>query len=170
MKLSRRHLAIGTAAAATAGLAAWWMLGRARGPRDLPDVAYTLLDGSTHRTAQLRGRVVFVNFWATTCSVCVREMPQIIATHERFAPQGLTTLSVAMQYDPPAAVDDYAKSRHLPFGVAIDNTGAIARAFGDVRATPTSFVIDKTGRVAEFILGEPDFPSLHARLQRLLAA
>ncbi len=170
MKLSRRHLAIATAVAATAGVGLGWGLGRSRGPAALPDVGYTLLDGSTHRTAALRGRVLLVNFWATTCNVCVREMPQIVATHERFAPQGLVTLAVAMSYDPPAAVDDYARSRRLPFGVAIDNTGEIARAFGDVRATPTSFVIDRQGRVAEAILGEPDFPALQARLAALLAA
>lgn len=167
MKLSRRHLAIGTLAAGSA--VGGWLAWRPR-ERHLPAVDYTLLDGQRANTAGLRGQVVLVNFWATTCSVCVKEMPQIVATHQRFAPQGLQTLAVAMQYDPPAAVDDYAKSRRLPFGVAIDNTGAIARAFGGIDATPTSFVIDKRGVIVAHWLGEPDFPALHQKLAAWLAA
>lgn len=134
-----------------------------------PEFQYTLLDGSRHGSAALRGKVVLVNFWATTCAVCVREMPQIVATHQRFAGRGFETLAVAMRYDPPASVAYYAESRKLPFGVVIDNTGVIARAFDDVRATPTTFVIDKQGRVALRVVGEPDFAALHRRLDALLA-
>ena len=104
------------------------------GPRQpAPDVGYTLLDGRSP-TEQWRGKVVLVNFWATSCAVCVTEMPHIVATHERFRSRGFETLAVAMSYDPPASVADFAQSRRLPFGVAIDNTGAIAKSFGDIRA------------------------------------
>jgi peroxiredoxin len=133
-----------------------------------PDVAYTLLDGSTGRTAALRGQVVLVNFWATSCAPCIRAMPGLVTTYQQFAPRGLTTLAVAMQYDAPAAVSQFAQVRQLPFGVVIDNTGAVARAFGDVRITPTTFVIDKRGAIAWHSSGEPDTPRLHALLARLL--
>src|SRR5690242_5443028 len=88
-----------------------------------PQVGYPLLDGTKADTAQLQGKVVLMKFWATTCSVCVAEMPKVIATHEKFSARGLQTLAVAMSYDPPASVVRYAESRALPFGVAIDNTG-----------------------------------------------
>jgi len=74
-----------------------------------------------------------------------------------------------MRHDPPALVARFAESRALPFGVVIDNTGAVARAFGNVRATPTSFVLDKRGMVAERIVGAPDFARLHRTLEDLLA-
>ena len=134
-----------------------------------PDITYTLLDGSTSGTTQLRGKVVLMNFWATTCSVCLHEMPQIVATHEKYRGRGLETVAVAMSYDPPASVIRYAELRRLPFGVAIDNTGVIARRFGDVNATPTTVLIDKRGVIVERYTGEPDFAALQRLIDKLLA-
>ncbi len=134
-----------------------------------PSFAYTLLDGSRQDSAQLRGQVVLVNFWATTCAICVAEMPQLIELHRRLQPRGLRTLAVAMRHDPPASVALYAETRQLPFGVAIDNTGAIAKAFGDVQATPTAFLIDKRGSIVQHTLGAPDFPALSRTIDKLLA-
>jgi peroxiredoxin len=134
-----------------------------------PSVAYTLLDGTTWNTDALRGQVVLVNFWATSCTACVREMPQIVATHQRWKDRGLQTLAVAMRYDPPAQVVRFAEAHRLPFGVVIDNTGAVARGFGDVALTPTTILIDKRGRLALRYVGEPDFAALNAQVERLLA-
>lgn len=134
-----------------------------------PQFAYTLLDGSKGNSASLRGKVVLVNFWATTCTTCVAEMPKIVATHRKFQARGYETLAVAMRYDPPASVANYAESRGLPFGVVIDNTGAIAKGFGDVELTPTTFVIDKRGAIATRYVGEPDFRALHTLVEKLLA-
>ncbi len=135
-----------------------------------PVFDYTLLDGSVARSADLRGSVVMVSFWATTCAPCVREMPHVVATHQRFAGHGLTTLAVAMRHDAPARVADFAQQRQLPFGVVIDNMGAIAKAFGDVQATPTLVLIDKKGVVVKRWTGELDFQVVQAKLQELLAA
>jgi peroxiredoxin len=74
-----------------------------------------------------------------------------------------------MSYDPPAYVANFAQSRALPFGVVIDNTGAIAQGFGDVRLTPTTFLIDKRGGIVKRYVGTPDFKELHALVERLLA-
>lgn len=134
-----------------------------------PGVAYTLLDGSRHHSDALRGRVVLVNFWATSCAVCVREMPALAATHDKFVTRGYETLAVAMRHDPPAYVVNFAQARRLPFGVVLDHDGAIARAFGDVRATPTHVLIDRRGRIVQRVVGEPDFAELHALIDKLLA-
>jgi len=137
--------------------------------RMAPDVGYTLLDGSAGRTRALHGQVVLLNFWATSCAPCVNGMPALVATHQRFASQGLVMLAVAMQYDAPAAVAQFAESRQLPFGVVIDHTGAVARAFGDVQQTPAHVVIDKHGAIAQQGKGEADAKQLRALLTRLLA-
>lgn len=134
-----------------------------------PQFGYTLLDGSQASTTALRGKVLLVNFWATSCTTCVAEMPKIVATHRKFQPRGYETLAVAMQYDPPAFVAHYAQTRQLPFGVVIDNTGAIAKAYGDVQLTPTTFLIDKQGRVVKRYVGEPDFAALHRLVEQLIA-
>ena len=135
-----------------------------------PSVAYTLLDGTPSSTDALRGKVVLVNFWATSCTTCVHEMPQIVATHERFKARGFETLAVAMSYDPPAAVAHFAQSRQLPFGVVIDNTGAVARSFGDVKLTPTTVLINQRGEIVKRYVGEPDFAGLNRLVEALLAA
>jgi peroxiredoxin len=134
-----------------------------------PSVAYTLLDGTKSTTAQLRGKVVLVNFWATSCTTCVHEMPQIVATHQKYKARGYETLAVAMSYDPPAYVINYAETRKLPFGVAIDNTGGIAKSFGNVQLTPTSVLINKRGEIVKRFVGEPDFAALHQLVEKLLA-
>ena len=138
------------------------------GRETAPDFRYTLLDGSQAQSQALRGKVVLLNFWATSCATCVQEMPQIASTHEKFKARGFDTLAVAMSYDPPAAVADFAESRRLPFGVVIDNTGAIAKGFGDLKATPTTYLIDKRGAIAKRYVGAPDFGALHALVERLL--
>lgn len=159
----RRALAAIVALPATALLAA---CGR-REPA--PDFDYTLLDGTRGHTSALRGKVLLVNFWATTCTVCVAEMPKLVDTHRRFHPRGFETLAVAMQHDPPASVSLFAERRRLPFGVVIDNTGDIARRYGPVQATPTTFLIDRRGQIVAHWLGEPDFGVLHASIEKLLA-
>ena len=140
------------------------------GAKDMaPNVGYTLLDGKQSTTDQQRGKVLLVNFWATSCTTCVHEMPQIVATHEKFKGRGFDTLAVAMSYDPPAYVINFAETRKLPFGVAIDNTGAIAKSFGQVQLTPTSVLINKRGEIVKRYVGEPDFAALHQLVEKLLA-
>ncbi len=144
-------------------------LGGCGGRDPAPQFGYTLLDGAKGHTDALRGKVVLVNFWATSCVSCVKEMPQIAATHERFRARGFETLAVAMSYDPPAYVANFAQTRKLPFGVVIDNTGAIAKAFNDTQITPTSFLLDKRGGIVKRYVGEPDFAELHGLVEKLLA-
>ena len=155
---------------ASAGLVASVAVLAGCGGRDpAPNFSYTLLDGAKSSTEQLRGKVVLVNFWATSCVTCVKEMPEIVATHKKYNARGFETLAVAMSYDPPAYVSNFATSRQLPFGVVIDNTGAIAKAFPDVRLTPTTYLIDKKGAIVKRYVGEPDFNELHALVEKLLA-
>ena len=131
----RHHLALSVLGLASAGLGLPLMQGCSR-RESAPDVAYTLLDGQSARLAALRGKVVLVNFWATSCTTCVHEMPQMVDTYQRFRGQAFETLAVAMSYDTPQYVAGFAASRQLPFKVAMDGSGDIARAFGDVRLTP----------------------------------
>ena len=168
MSLSHRHLA--TAALALAAvIGGWLVLGGGQALAPAPSVQYTLLDGKRLDSAQLKGQVVLVNFWATSCTTCVAEMPQVMATFEKFKSRGYQTVAVAMSYDPPAYVANFAESRKLPFGVAIDNTGEIARSFGDVQLTPTSVLINKRGEIVKRYVGAPDFAALHTLVEKLLA-
>lgn len=134
-----------------------------------PASSFVLLDGSTLRTEQLQGKVTLVNFWATSCTTCVAEMPEIVATYDKFKDKGYETLAVAMSYDPPAYVVNFTESRQLPFKVAIDNTGANAQAWGEVKLTPTSYLLNKRGEIVKRYVGAPDFAELHRLIEKLLA-
>ena len=135
-----------------------------------PESTFVLLDGSKINTASLKGKVTLVNFWATSCTTCVAEMPKIIATYDKYKTKGFDTVAVAMSYDPPAYVVNYAETRKLPFKVAIDNTGAVAKAWDEVKLTPTTYIVDKQGQIVKRYVGEPDFAELHVLIEKLLAA
>jgi peroxiredoxin len=134
-----------------------------------PESTFVLLDGTQLNSRALKGKVTLVNFWATSCVTCVAEMPKIIATHDQYKSRGYDTLAVAMSYDPPSYVVNFAETRKLPFKVAIDNTGAVAQAWGDVKLTPTTFIVNKRGEIVKRYVGEPDFAELHQLIEKLLA-
>jgi peroxiredoxin len=134
-----------------------------------PASTFVLLDGSKKSSADLKGKVTLVNFWATSCVTCVAEMPKVIATYDKYKDRGYDTLAVAMSYDPPSYVVNFAQTRKLPFKVAIDNTGAVAQAWGDVKLTPTTYIVNKRGEIVKRYVGEPDFAELHRLIEKLLA-
>ena len=133
-----------------------------------PDSRFVLLDGSIKQMASLRGQITLINFWATSCASCVAEMPALISTFEKYRSRGFSTVAVAMQYDPPNYVVNFSKSRQLPFDVAIDNSGVIAKEWGKVQLTPTTFIIDKQGNIVKRYVGVPDFVELHRLIEKLL--
>ena len=162
-----KHWLAGVAVAAFAAVGAYVYLDTGRAAA--PESTFVLLDGSSQTTADLRGKVTLVNFWATSCTTCVAEMPEIIATHQKFNSRGFDTIAVAMSYDPPSYVVNFAETRKLPFKVAIDNTGAVAKAWGDVRLTPTTYIVNKRGEIVKTFVGAPNFPELHQLIEKLLA-
>ncbi len=141
----------------------------ATGSSAAPESTFVLLDGSQKTTADFKGKVTLVNFWATSCVTCVAEMPKMVQTFEKYKGQGYQHLGVAMSYDPPSYVVNFAQTRKLPFNVAIDNTGVVAKAWGDVQLTPTSYIVNRKGEIVKRYVGEPDFAELHKLIEKLLA-
>lgn len=97
-------------------------------------------------------------------------MPKVIETHMRYASHGLETIAVAVRHDDPGRVADYAQARALPFKVTLDRSGEVAKGFGSVRITPTTFLIDKQGRMLRRYVGEPKWDELHRLVERALAS
>ena len=133
-----------------------------------PQVQFKTLTGESISTNDLRGKVVLVEFWATSCVTCVEEMPKLVQTYNKYRQQGFETIAVAMDYDPPNHVLNYVQKNALPFKVALDIKGEIARGFGDIRLTPTSFLIDKQGRIVKQYLGAPRMQEFHTLLEKKL--
>jgi len=135
-----------------------------------PAVSYTSLSGQQASTDSLKGKVVLVNFWATSCSGCMAEMPKMVETHQKYAKQGYEMVAVAMSYDPPNYVQAYVNDKKLPFFVTLDKDGSIAKAYGEIQLTPTSILIDKQGNIVKRYVGEPDFNELHQLIEQQLKA
>jgi peroxiredoxin len=138
------------------------------GLKQAPPLNVTTLGGERVSLQQLQGRPVLVTFWATTCPGCVKEMPHLVELYHELRPQGLEIIALAMSYDPEEQVREMARLKQLPYKVALDRDGGAARAFGDVKLTPTSFLIDPRGRIVQQKLGEMDMDALHARILGML--
>ncbi len=137
-------------------------------PDRFPPISISTIDGRSFDSATVEGRPLLVTFWSTTCLICLREMPDLEALYRRLSPRGFEIIAVSMPWDPPGEVVRLARTRALPYPVALDVDGAIARAFGDVSATPTHFLVGPSGDVAFRRTGALDFPGLDRRLRSML--
>lgn len=144
----------------------WLMLRPGTVSSDQPQATFTLLSGEKLALSALKGKVTIVNFWATSCTTCVHEMPQMVETYEKLHSKGLEFIAVAMKYDPPMYVKNFAETRKLPFKVAMDSDGSVAKAFQSVQLTPTTFVLDKHGEVIRKYVGEPDWKAFQELLEQ----
>ncbi|WP_350357444.1 TlpA disulfide reductase family protein [Paraburkholderia fungorum] len=137
--------------------------------KSVPDATFVLTSGQKLTTADLRGKVYLVNFWATSCATCIKEMPQMIQTYNKFKGENFDFVAISMNYDPPMYVTNYAETRRLPFRMVMDTDGNLARKFFNVQMTPTTYLVDKNGTILKQFLGEPDFAALDRMIRDALA-
>jgi thiol-disulfide isomerase/thioredoxin len=129
---------------------------------------FTTITGKKIAMTALRGKPVLITFWATTCGSCVKEIPDLIALYERFHPQGLEVIAIAMPYDLPNHVVAMSKDLQLPYDVVLDITSEHTRAFGKIWATPTTLLIGKDGAIAKREVGTFEMTDMQNRIEHLL--
>lgn len=134
-----------------------------------PEITFTTIDGKQISMASLQNKVVLINFWATDCPGCIKEMPELINTYNEYRQQGFEIIAVAMPYDPISQVINYSKSQALPFPVTHDNNAEIVAKFGQVSLTPTAFIYNKQGQLLQKTIGELDFNALKKLLNKELS-
>lgn len=137
-------------------------------PKPAPQVTFVSLKGERVAPADLVGKVTIVKFWATDCVPCLKEMPDMVRTYNRYRDRGLEYIAVAMQHDPPNYVIRYTEDNRLPFKVALDPTRELANAYGGVKVTPTTFVVDKRGNIVSHTRGTASVAKLNALLEEKL--
>jgi peroxiredoxin len=135
----------------------------------VPTFKVSEISGKVLSQEDLKGKVSIINFWATSCTTCVKEMPEMIQTYNKYKMNQLEFIAVAMSYDPPMYVVNFAKTRQLPFHVAMDSDGSVAKAFGKIQLTPTTLVINKKGEIIKRYVGEPNWDEFHQLLEKSLA-
>lgn len=138
-----------------------------------PEYAARTLAGDTVRLDALRGRVVVLNVWATWCTPCIEEMPALQRLHDDLVDDGVSVVAVSVDAaaagggdaDVRAFVDRFG----LTFTVLRDASGRIEDAFG-VAGLPTTFVIDRDGRIQRKVLGAREWhdPALASEIESLL--
>jgi peroxiredoxin len=146
-----------------------WLWLSPSGAKPAPDIQLTTLDGHQIDLASKRGRPLLITFWATTCPGCIKEMPHLVELYSNYAERGLEIIGIAMSYDREQDVRELVRLRALNYPIVHDASGAAARAFGDVKLTPTTFLIAPNGRIVMHRLGEVDMDTLHDRIVPMLA-
>lgn len=133
-----------------------------------PNVTFTTIEGKKIAMTDLRGKVVLINFWATDCPGCVKEMPALVNAYNQYNKKGFEIIAVAMPYDPPAQVLNYTKQKALPFPVMHDGFSEITDKFGGINLTPTTYIFDKQGHLLRRTIGNIDFNDLNIILNKEL--
>lgn len=142
-----------------------------------PELAVALPDGSTYqlqdlsgkriRLDELRGKVVWVNFFATWCPPCQQETPILRSLAERYRDRGLEVVGVSVQETSPGDISAYAARYQLSYTIGFDGSGHILREY-KVYALPTQFFIDTNGVIVQAINGPVDEPGVRALIESLL--
>ena len=139
-------------------------------PKPLDPIEFELqdLEGKSIKLSSLKGKVVFLNFWATWCGPCRTEMPSMQRLYERFKDQGLEILAVDLQED-KATVQSFVKELGLTFKVLLDTKGTVGAQYA-ARAIPTTYLLDRKGFVFARMVGsrEWDTPEMMELIRRIL--
>ena len=126
------------------------------------------IEGEKITSKDLLGKVILINFWATDCSVCIAEMPDLIKTFNTYKNKNFQLIAVSMYYDPPNRVVSFSKKNNLPFPVVLDLEKKIMSEFNGVSLTPTSFLINHKGEIINKIIGEIDFSEFNELLEKTI--
>ena len=144
------------------------LVGVDSGPATSPQYRYVTLDGDSISDESLRGKVVLVNFWATWCTPCRVEMPLLEQMAARHKDAGFVIVGLAVDRVSTERVRAFVQDRGVTYPIAhVD--GAAEQIFGGVRGYPTSFLIDRTGKIRQAVIGPIGPLSLEPAVRRLLA-
>ena len=125
-------------------------------PREgrVPDFAWKEAGGSDRSFDGTRGKLTLVNFWATWCGPCKKELPDLIALHKEYGARGFSVVGVATDRTPNAAelVSEFIKTYDIPYQILL-STQEMEDAFGNVRMMPTSFLVDADGNIVKTLVG-----------------
>ena len=137
-------------------------------PRDFTLQAAQKSSGETLSLSALRGKVVFLNFWATWCGPCRSEMPSMEALYSRYREKGLEILAVNCGEEKEQVLA-FMTNNGLSFPAALDSDGKVSGNYG-IQAIPTSFIIDREGKIIARLVGSIDWDTakMRAAMERLL--
>ncbi len=137
--------------------------------RKAPNVVFKTADGKTYDLNKLTGKVVIVNFWATWCGPCRKEIPDFIQFYKNYKDKGVEILGVSLDRDGWEKVTPFLKQAPINYPIVLGN-GEIAGKFSKFNAIPTTFIIDKNGNIVDEHTGVITKSQLEAKVKPLLSA
>lgn len=136
--------------------------------KDAPDFTLTSLDGKALKLSDYRGKAVLLNFWATWCEPCKIEMPWFVDLQKKYEAQGFTVLGVAMDDSSPSDISDFAKKMGVNYPIVIGKE-AVGDQYGGIPYLPSSFYIDRDGKVVERVFGLVSRSEIESNIQRAMS-
>ncbi len=133
-----------------------------------PDFSLESLDGKTVRLSDFRGKAVLLNFWATWCQPCKIEMPWFEEMQKQYGPNGFQVLGVAMDDASKEDIAKFAKEMGVNYPILIGKE-AVGDAYGGVQFLPSSFFIDRDGKVVDRIFGLRSRSEIEDQIKAALA-
>jgi thiol-disulfide isomerase/thioredoxin len=135
-----------------------------------PDFELSTLDGKPVKLSGYRGKAVLLNFWATWCGPCKVETPWLVDFYKQYQPQGLEIVGVAM--DDAGSQDEIAKfvkDMNINYTI-VQGTEKVGDAYGGVDGLPSSFFIDRNGKIVDMTLGLRGRSDLEDDIKKALGA
>lgn len=131
--------------------------------------AWTLKDveGNEVTSAQFKGKVVVLDFWATWCPPCRREIPGYIALQKKYGDQGLAIIGVSLDQAGPSVVKKFAAENKMNYTLVMGDDKIVA-AFGGVEGIPTTFLIDRDGRIRDRKVGAEETATYEKKIAGVL--
>jgi peroxiredoxin len=145
-----------------------WLWVSYPGLQQAPDISLQLIDGSRIKLRELGSNPVLVTFWATTCVTCVKKTPELKALYQKLKPLGFEMIAVAMAYDPPNRILAFSEDHQIPYPIALDLNGSVAKAFNDVLLTPTTFLISADRKIVFTAIGNLNTQVLEDKISSML--
>jgi cytochrome c biogenesis protein CcmG/thiol:disulfide interchange protein DsbE len=152
-----------SAALAIGGLALAWAVFDMQQVRSAPDVTFESYDGQRFRLAELRGKVVVVNFWASWCAPCRAEAPILQQSWLDLAGRGVIFIGVN-QGETPQRADEYLHEYNITYPNVGDTDNQLTRAFG-VQGLPATFIIDRNGVIRDVLYAAVEAEPLRAKIE-----
>lgn len=137
-------------------------------PEPAPDMTVETMDGETIALADRPGEVLLVNFWATWCPPCRKEIPDLIDLQNDFGPQGLTVIGISLDQQGADAVTPFLDEYAVNYPIVLDAGGTVEKAFGGVYGLPMTYVIGPEGRIQHRVLGLFPTEEMRPKLAALL--
>ncbi len=137
------------------------------GQASAPQAQFTDIKGSQFTLAQLKGKPVIINFWATECPGCVNEIPLFVELYKKYTRQNLVIIGIAMGYDPESQVREMVRQKQMDYPIVLDSDDQLVKTF-NIKVTPTTLFISKDGKMIKRRLGEMSHSELETTIQSMV--